>query len=239
MRQDQRQERHPRLTVNIAAQGRASAKLEFAIDNKPLGGSIFWSVAPAIISGIIAEAVLNLARGDRLLLSISSAADTERSIGGRVVELAAQQIIYLDYVLTRGAKDWALIDRCWQGESNAVIVVELPDEDVRVLTKRYFEQQSFLGFVVPHGVDIDIKVLANSLLGPIDRFDPAILPDAVTWFEDADDACSLLITSKPLEYSEIARRLDVGHLHTLADSIDLPPPPSQRSTKRFTRPSGP
>jgi hypothetical protein len=99
--------------------------------------------------------------------------------------------------------------------------VELDAEDAVEVTKTYFDNYSFLGFVIPRESPIDLQSLVEIEMESRDAFDPARLPDVVTWFEDADHGSALKIHSKSWSFEEIKGRLHLGELDAMLADIPL------------------
>jgi hypothetical protein len=211
-----------RLRSRLVPSKNGTVTLRFLLGGRPLSVTNYWRKGPAIIGPVVARALLKLAGQDRLVLSPHSGPDHQRKVGAHQLFLSAQHLVYLDYVLTGRAKDWAWIDRRWRSQSLASIAVEVSREDASEITKRYFDSLGFRGFVIPRASHVQMQTLVNAQLRPIEPFDPARLPSDVTWFEDADDGCGLKIGTKTWSVKDLAERLGLGDLDAVLASISLP-----------------
>ncbi|OLB16156.1 MAG: hypothetical protein AUH10_00095 [Gammaproteobacteria bacterium 13_2_20CM_66_19] len=209
------------LKARLAASEKSIVTLQFWLGERPLSVTSFWRQGPLLIRPAIATAVLNLAANDRLILSPYSAPDHHRTINGRDISLSAQQVIYLDYVLTGRTRDHALLDRNWRGHSLSRIAVELSAQESFEVISTWFDTYSFRGFVTPLASPVDLEVLADIQMEPVEPFDPVRLPEGVSWFEDADDGCALRIHSAAWTVDEIERRLRLPELDAVLAKVPL------------------
>ena len=177
---------------------------------------------------VIEKALVNLSARDRLILSPHSDAEHERSFAGRRIFLTAQQVVFLEYVVRSIAKDYAFADRHWRNRSLASIAVELPRKDAGQVIRRFFDDRSFRGFVIPRDSGVRLQTLIDIQMEPIEPFDSSRVPAEVTWFEDADDGCALRIGPGRLTPNQVIDRLHQKQLDALVARIIVDPIPGKR-----------
>lgn len=190
-------------------------RLVFELDGRPLETWPSWSKIPRIIAPVIAQALINMARRDRLVLSPYSGPDHLRRIGRRRVYMHAQQAAYFDAVLEDPTINFAWLTYRVQEYQHGPILVEAEPPLATNLVQKFWDAWSFRGYILPRDDEPDLLALLKSSQVENWRLrKDRELSQALVYFEDWDEGCGVRFWSRQLSHEQIEGRLNPRSLET-------------------------
>lgn len=207
----------------VARREGAAVVVEFLVDGRPLSGSPWWSAANRlVVPGVVACLQSLPRRSEVLVLALQGTPHHPTRIGNRTVDLAAQDVVYLEHVRDRRFPDVAWIVADSEDRTVSELMVRPSGTELARAVDMGWDWHSFRGYTITRSRLPDLLewLMRLHALRPAARRTTERAAASIV-FEDWADACALRLWSTRLSAPALAARVDLAQVNRALARVPL------------------